>query len=96
MPAYVVFETNITNLETLNEYRSKAGALIEKHGGRYIARSVPPTKLEGLREATDACVILEFPSEEHVMSWYNDPDYVPLIKLRQSGAKSEATMVAGI
>ena len=74
----------------------EAGPLIEKHGGKYIARSVPPTKLEGSSVTADACVILEFPSEEHVMAWYNDPEYVPLIKLRQSGAKSEAIVIAGI
>ena len=96
MPTYVVFETNITNPEVLDEYRAKAGPLIEKHGGKYIARSLPPRKLEGTREVSEAAVILEFPSEEHVLAWYNDPDYVPLIKLRQSGAKSEATIIAGI
>ena len=96
MTAYVVFETNVTDPQILNEYRAKAGSLIEKHGGTYLARSVPPTKLEGSRDISDAAVILEFPSEEHVMSWYNDPDYAPLIKLRQSGANSEAMIIAGL
>ena len=72
------------------------GPLIKKRGGKYIARSLPPRKLEGTREPAEASVILEFPSEEHVLAWYNDPDYVPLIKLMQSGAKSEATIIAGI
>jgi uncharacterized protein (DUF1330 family) len=96
MPAFVVFETNITDPEVLNEYRAKAGPLIEKHGGKYIARSMPPRKLEGAREVSQAAVILEFPSEEHVNAWYNDPEYAPLIKLRQSGSKSQATLIAGI
>ena len=96
MPTFVVFETNITDPEVFSEYRAKAGPLIEKHGGKFIARSVPPRKLEGTREAPDGAVILEFQSEEHVSAWYNDPDYVPLIKLRQSVAKSEATIIAGI
>ena len=96
MPTFVVFETNITDPEFLKDYRAKAAALIEKHGGKYIARSLPPRKLEGSREAADAAIIMEFPSEEHVMAWYNDPEYVPLIKLRQSGAKSEAIVIEGI
>ena len=96
MPTFVVFETNISDPEVFSEYRAKAGPLIEKHGGKFIARSLPPRKLEGAREAPDGSVILEFPSEEHVTAWYNDPDYAPLIKLRQSVAKSEATVIAGI
>ncbi len=96
MPIFAVFETNITDPEALNEYRAKARPLVKKHGGKYIARSLPPRKLEGTREAADASVRMEFPSEEHVIAGYNDPDYVPLIKLRKSGAKSEATITAGI
>ncbi len=69
MQIFVVFETNITDPEALNEYRARAGPLIKKHGGKYIARSLPPRKLEGTREAADASVRMEFPSAEHVIAW---------------------------
>ncbi len=41
-------------------------------------------------------VIIEFPTSERARAWYNDPDYAPLITLRDSGSRSEITMVEGV
>ena len=37
--------------------------------------------------------ILEFPSVEQAKAWYNDPAYVELIDLRQSGADAEIVLL---
>jgi len=41
-------------------------------------------------------VVLEFPSMEHAKSWYNDPDYAPLITLRQGGSDLDFILVDGL
>ena len=34
-------------------------------------------------------VVIEFPSMEHARAWHTDPEYAPLIKLRQADCDIE-------
>jgi uncharacterized protein (DUF1330 family) len=94
MSAYIVFEVAVTNRDWQEKYMEPTAALVAKHGGRYLALG-GPEKVEGDREPPNALVILEFPSVEAAKAWHADPDYQPLIALRQSGSTSEALLVAG-
>jgi uncharacterized protein (DUF1330 family) len=94
MTAYAVFEVTVTSRDWQDKYLQPTAKLIEKHGGRYIALG-QPQKLEGGRAAPHVLVILEFPSEAAAKSWYEDPEYKPLIALRRGGSLSEALLVAG-
>jgi uncharacterized protein (DUF1330 family) len=33
---------------------------------------------------------------DHAKAWYNDPEYAPLIKLRQKGSDLEFILVEGV
>ena len=96
MPAYVIVETVNSDDSYVEAYRPKTMELIAKHGGKYLARAAPTARLEGKRELPDLVLIFEFPSEAHAQAWYDDPEYQPLIKLRQTGARSEMTLVDGL
>lgn len=52
-------------------------------------------RLEGDGDLPDAIVVLEFPSMEQAQAWYNDPEYAPMIKLRQSGSDLDFVLVDG-
>ena len=41
-------------------------------------------------------VVLEFPSMQHARDWYNDPEYAPLIALRQTGSDLDFMLVEGV
>lgn len=94
MTAYAVFEVTITDSSFQEKYMDPTAKLVAKHGGRYIALG-PPEKIEGDRIPPSALVMLEFPSVEAAKAWHADPEYQPLIKLRQSGSASEALLVDG-
>ena len=79
----------------LDEYRPKCLALVEKYGGRYLAAAPGPVRLEG-KEAVDILVVLEFPTVEAAKAWYADPEYQPLIRLRQSGSSIELVLAEGL
>ena len=53
-------------------------------------------RLEGPGDNPDAIVVLEFPSMEQAKAWYNDPEYAPLIKLRQTGSEIDFFVVEGV
>jgi uncharacterized protein (DUF1330 family) len=44
----------------------------------------------------DILVVLEFPSVGAAKAWYADPDYQPLIRLRQSGSDIELVVGEGL
>ena len=94
MVAYVVGEVIVTDDSFAEEYRPKVRELIEKHGGKLISGGTFE-KLEGNRAVPDWFVIIEFPTSELAKAWYKDPDYAPVIELRDTGSRSEIMLVEG-
>ncbi len=70
-------------------------ALVHKHGGKYLARTMTMEKIEGSRELPTVFVIIEWPSKEAAMSFYEDPEYQPHLKARLAGSNSDCVLVAG-
>jgi uncharacterized protein (DUF1330 family) len=97
MAAYAVGLYNMQDLSWLPTYRAKVPALLARHGGRYVARAVgsPWEMLEGTRPPITGVTILEFPSMDNARAWHNDPEYAPLIKLRQAGSTLDLLLVEG-
>ncbi len=94
MAAYVVVHVNIQDPSWLAEYGPKAEALIQKHGGRYLVGGGAAMEvLEGNNPLPSAIILLEFPSTEQAKAWYNDPEYAPMITLRQSGSDANIVVV---
>lgn len=97
MPAYAIGYLNVRDSSWVEEYGPKTAALIEKHGGRYAVRGGAKfERLEGSGDSPDTIVVLEFPSMAQAKAWYNDPEYAPLIKLRQTGSDIDFFVVEGV
>jgi uncharacterized protein (DUF1330 family) len=96
MAAYVIGRVKVRNSDWVAEYGPKTAALVEKHGGRFIVRRGKMERLEGKEDLPNVVVVIEFPSFDKAKAWYNDPDYAPMIKLRQTGADAELIVVEGI
>jgi uncharacterized protein (DUF1330 family) len=93
---YVVGLVTITNKDWIPEYRPKTAALLAKHGGRILIRGAPASLLEGAAPDADAILVVEFPSIEAARAWYGDPDYQPLIELRQTGSKMDLVLIEAL
>lgn len=100
MPAYAIGLYRLEDLPSWHPtYKEPVTALIEKHGGRYVARSsiCPWEMLEG-EPPTDASsfTLIEFPDMNAARAWYNDPEYQQYIRLRQgSGTQLKLVLVDG-
>ncbi len=95
MTTYIVFELQVSNMDWGAEYQDPTAKLVAKHGGKYIAATRDLKKVEGDRALPNIMVILEFPSQDAAEAFHSDPEYQPLIELRNSGATTEATIVPG-
>ncbi len=96
MAAYLVTEVTVIDSAWTDEYRSKVPGLVKRHGGKYLAMGTDFEKIEGNRVLPNWMVVLEFPNAEQAKAFYSDSEYAPLIKLRQSGASAEITLVEGL
>jgi len=84
MPAYLIAEHKITDPAKFEEYRVKVGPLIAKFGGRYITKGGSHVLPEGGHWHPERVVIVEFSDMQALQTWYNSPEYQPLIALRRA------------
>jgi uncharacterized protein (DUF1330 family) len=95
MAAYVIALVHVSDPSWIAEYGPPTRALVEKHGGRFLARDRNSTKVEGGGDAPSSAVIIEFPTLAQAKAFHSDPGYQPLIALRQSGSTGELLIVDG-
>ncbi len=94
MAAYVIASLQVRDTAWREAYSPKTGELIRKHGGKVLTPFASKVEaLEGKAKPPTNVVIIEFPSQDQAKAWYNDPEYAPLIKLRQTGAGGEFILV---
>ena len=94
MAAYVIGDIEVTDPGIYDDYRKQVLATVEKYGGRFAVRGGKVEPLEG-GWTPKRIVLLEFPSFDQAQKWYRSPEYAPLIKLRQKGARGRLLIVEG-
>lgn len=94
MAAYVVLQIDVTDPEKHAKYREIATPIVEKYGGRYLARGGTMEVVEGA--SLPRIVIVEFPSVERFKSFYNAPEYQDAKALRQSATRGNMLVVEGV
>lgn len=92
MRTYVYGEISLKHTDWVKPYLAGINAFIEKHGGRVLSRSVNMEKIEGGRELPTNVILIEFPDKDAALGFFEDPDYLPLRRLRQNGSNCEFTL----
>jgi uncharacterized protein (DUF1330 family) len=95
MKYYAVVEVAVTDDSWVADYLPIVTALVHKHGGKYLARTMTMEKIEGSRELPTVFVVIEWPSKEAAMAFYEDPEYQPHLQARLAGSHSEFALIAG-
>jgi uncharacterized protein (DUF1330 family) len=94
MTAYLVVDLDIHDMNSIQDYRSKALPLVAKAGGKLIAFDESPLELEGWT-ATNM-LIIEFPDRRAIRELFASPDYAPLAAQRQAAAGSRIIAINGV
>jgi uncharacterized protein (DUF1330 family) len=95
MTALVVVQESIENEAVFNQYRAKAAATIEAYGGRFLARGGNLEVLEG-ELPHKRLVIIEFPTRQDAIAWYNSPEYQEILPMRLASSKGIFAVVDGM
>jgi uncharacterized protein (DUF1330 family) len=92
---YAVAELDVIDPAWVREYVANVTGMVERHGGRYLARSTRIEKLEGERQPPQVLLVIEWPSKEHADAFYESEEYAPYRESRRAGARNQFFLVAG-
>ena len=95
MKYYAIGTLNFTNNDWVMEYLQKVTPMVEKVGGKYLARCPSVEVIEGEGGAPHSVVLIEFPSREAAESFYYSEEYEPFKRSRQDGSSGRFLLVAG-
>lgn len=95
MKHYAVAELDITDPSWVRDYVANVTAIVERHGGRYLARTPQIRQIEGERTPPQVFLIIEWPSREVADAFYESDEYRPYRERRRAGARNEFFLVAG-
>lgn len=95
MKYYTVAEIDVTGYDWVKAYVRDVTKLVEQYGGRYLARTSNFEKIEGERMPPQIFLIIEWPSKEAAIEFYESDQYRPYRQSRLEGASNELFLVAG-
>ena len=96
MSVYMIVEAKeVIDKQKYGEYISKVPPIVEKFGGKYLARGGKVKVISGDWNPA-RLIIVEFASMDKFQAWWTSPDYRKVAPLREQGAKTNAIVVEGI
>ena len=95
MTYYSVLAVTPTNEDWIPDYLPTANRLVEKHGGKYLARTASHEQFEGNDQPAALRIVLEWPSKEAAQNFMNDPEYTEHLKARTEGSESYHFLIEG-
>jgi uncharacterized protein (DUF1330 family) len=94
MPAYVIYQGDVTDPEKYDEYKPLSAASITAAGGRLIVRGGEFEVLEG-NTPPSRTVLIEFPNRQAAVDWYNGDAYTAARQVREGAAIANMYVVDG-
>lgn len=92
MSAFVLVEVDIFDDKLYEEYKKLTPTSLEPFGGKFVIRGLPVEALEG-NWKHDRLVLLEFPSREKALGWYNSEAYQTAKKIREKASKANFLII---
>jgi uncharacterized protein (DUF1330 family) len=97
MATYVIIDIAVRDQAAQDDYAQyveRVRPIVERHGGRYLARGGKITPVAG-QWRPERIILIEFPSSDHVVRWWNSPEYQAIVSLRENTTTARAIVVEG-
>lgn len=94
MPVYLIIDIQVHDQKKYLEYIEKAKPVLEKFGGRYLARGSEITTIAGDWHP-ERIVLVEFESMAQLKASFACPEYKAIAHLRTESTKSRTIIVEG-
>jgi uncharacterized protein (DUF1330 family) len=94
MKSYFFAQITIFDTMKYEKYLDGFDKVFDKYNGKVIAVDDNPTLLEGSWNHT-RFVVIEFPGEDDLKSWYYSSEYQELVKYRLESSKADTIIIHG-
>jgi uncharacterized protein (DUF1330 family) len=95
MKHYGVAEITVTDPGWVRDYVADVTPMVERHGGRYLARTPKLQRFEGEGPLPQVMLVIEWPSKEAAETFYESEEYRPYREARTAGSTGWFLLVAG-
>jgi uncharacterized protein (DUF1330 family) len=92
---YMIVRVEVTDWEQYQKYMAATPNILAQYNGRFIVRGGQTVTLEGPEESSRV-VVIEFPSFDQAVNFYNSPEYSAARKLREGAATAHLLAVEGV
>jgi uncharacterized protein (DUF1330 family) len=92
---YAVAELDVTEPSWVADYVADVTPMVERRGGRYLARTAQIEQIEGERTPPQVLLIIEWPSRQAANDFYESDEYRSYREARRAGARNEFLLIAG-
>ncbi len=94
MPAYIVAQMEVHDIEKYGDYAGKVMPTIAAFGGKLLAANDKADVREGT-QPFPRTVIAEFPDMEAARAWYESGDYQEIAPIRQAASSGTLFIIEG-
>lgn len=94
MPVYLIIEIAIIDQEVYDAYVENVVAVVQRHGGRYLARGGNVVPFSGDWHP-QRIILVEFDSMAQIQDCFTSPEYQDLAPLRERSTTSRAIIIEG-
>jgi uncharacterized protein (DUF1330 family) len=92
---YAVAKLDIEDPAWVGPYVAEVTAMVERRGGRYLARTAQIEAVESEQAPPQVVLVIEWPSKQAAEEFYESEEYRPHREARRAGARNEFLLVAG-
>ena len=92
--AYMIIQIEVLDRETYSRYVAQVRDVVERHGGRYLARGGNVIAMSGDWKP-ERVILVEFGSAQQARECFTSPEYKAIAPLREKSARTKAILVEG-
>ena len=91
---YVVANIRVKDQEKFQQFSGMAGPIIQKYGGKVLARGPGADRLEG--DASGIVMMIEFESKEAANIFYYSEEYQAAKAVREACSETDFMIIEGV
>jgi uncharacterized protein (DUF1330 family) len=92
---YAVATLTVTDPSWIEDYVREVTPMLERHGGRYLARTSQIERLDGNGQPPQVLLVVEWPSREAARTFFDSDEYRPYRERRLAGAGGDIFLLPG-
>ena len=91
---YVVANIRVKDQEKFQQFSGMAGPVIQKYGGKVLARGPGADRLEG--DVSGVVMMIEFGSKEAAITFYHSEEYQAAKAVREACSDTDFMIIEGM